>query len=531
MTELLLLLFIAGTGLGLARKLKLPAIPFWILGGLLAGQLNWTVKTTHLEQLLEMGLIFLVFASGMELNPSRFKHQWSIVWKVSLLQFSILVGIGWLVAIGMGFTQREACYPAVAMGTSSTLLAIRLLIQGRKMYEPFARMVIGVLLIQDLLMILLVVILVKSDISLSATIEGLGGTAALAGVAWIVRNYFWTFFLRRFDSDEESFLLILLSTMFLFVSAAFYFDLPLIVGAFFGGLSLSSFPIQGLAKGVMTSLSDFFFALFFTALGLYAGIPLSLHYWLQAAVFAGLVVVVTPVLVALIAERAGLTARHAIEGGILLAQTSEFALVLGLAGHLSDSGLPVERISQIALLSIMTMTITPMLSNDRVTHWLLRFHPFRNRHTMNAEWADHVLVLGFGSAGDYVIHPFIERGDQVVVVDEDPAVVAKLQAKGKVTAIRGDGADRELLDQLHARKSRVILASMRRPEEAAGVIKYINGAAPVFARVFEPGDGERIKSLGGIPILNSMASSEAFICWYEMIGQEICNRRKDTPDS
>lgn len=72
---------------------------------------------------------------------------------------------------------------------------------------------------------------------------------------------------------------------------------------------------------------------------------------------------------------------------------------------------------------------------------------------------------------------------------------------------------------------------MRRPEEAAGVIKYINGAAPVFARVFEPGDGERIKSLGGIPILNSMASSEAFICWYEMIGQEICNRRKDTPDS
>ena len=166
MTELLLLLFIAGTGLGLARKLKLPAIPFWISGGLIAGQLDWSVKTTHLEQLLEMGLIFLVFASGMELNPSRFKHQWSIVWRVSFLQFSILVGIGWLVAFGLGFTPREACYPAVAMGTSSTLLAIRLLIQGRKMYEPFARMVIGVLLIQDLLMILLVVVLVKSNLGL-----------------------------------------------------------------------------------------------------------------------------------------------------------------------------------------------------------------------------------------------------------------------------------------------------------------------------------------------------------------------------
>ena len=526
MTELLLLLFIAAIGLGLARKLKLPAIPFWISGGLIAGQLDWSVRTTHLEQLLEIGLIFLVFASGMELNPSRFKHQWSIVWRVSLLQFSILVGIGWLVAFGLGFTPREACYPAVAMGTSSTLLAIRLLIQGRKMYEPFARMVIGVLLIQDLLMILLVVILVKSNLGLLATIKGLGGTIVLGTIAWFVRQYFWTFFLRKFDSDEESFLLILLSTMFLFVSASFYFDLPLIVGAFFGGLSLSSFPIQGLAKGVMTSLSDFFFALFFTALGLYAGIPLSIYYWLQAAVFAGIVVIMTPILVALIAERAGLTARHAIEGGILLAQTSEFALVLGLAGHLSESGLPVERISQIALLSVMTMTITPILSNDRVTHWLLRFHPFRNRHAVNSDWKNHVLVLGFGSAGDYVIQPFIERGDLVVVVDEDPAVVAKLQAKGKVTAIRGDGADRALLDQLHARKSRVILASMRRTEEAAGVLKYVDGAAPVFARVFEPEDGERIESLGGIPILNSMASSEAFMSWYKTIGQDICNSKK-----
>ena len=125
------------------------------------------------------------------------------------------------------------------------------------MYEPFARMVIGVLLIQDLLMILLVVVLVKSNLGLLATIKGLGGTIVLGAIAWFVRQYFWTFFLRKFDSDEESFLLILLSTMFLFVSASFYFDLPLIVGAFFGGLSLSSFPIQGLAKGVMTSLSDF----------------------------------------------------------------------------------------------------------------------------------------------------------------------------------------------------------------------------------------------------------------------------------
>jgi Kef-type K+ transport system membrane component KefB len=522
MKELFLLLTIAGTGLGIARRFKLPAIPFWILGGVVASKLNITFENILLEQLLEMGLFFLVFASGMELNPGRFRHQWHIVWRVGVLQFVALVGVGWAVAAAMGYGAKEACYPAIAMGTSSTLLGIRLLIQGKKMYEPFARMVIGVLLIQDILMILLVVILVKSDLGYAHTAAGLAATCLIGLVAWCIRQYFWTFFLRLFKADEESFLLVLLSVMFLFLSASHYLGLPLIAGAFLGGLSLSSFPIHGLAKGVMTSLSDFFFALFFTALGLYAGTPVSFEIWMEAACFSILVIILTPILVSLIAERAGLTARHAIEGGILLAQTSEFALILGLAGHLSSTGLPIERITQIALLSIMTMTITPLLANDKVTQWLLKFHPFRDRHGIMTEWKDHVIVLGFGSAGDYVIHPFIENKDKVVVVDEDPSVVARLQSKGIVTAVRGDGADPALLDQLQAQRSKVILASMRRPEEAAAVIKFVQGKAPVMARVFEPEDGKRIQSMGGIPILNSLASAEAFMDWYQLIGRDIC---------
>jgi Trk K+ transport system NAD-binding subunit len=165
--------------------------------------------------------------------------------------------------------------------------------------------------------------------------------------------------------------------------------------------------------------------------------------------------------------------------------------------------------------------MTPLLANDRVTQWLLKFHPFRNRHHIEETWKGHVLVLGFGSAGDYVIHPFLETGDTVVVVDEDPAVIAKLQSKGKVVAIRGDGADRALLDQLHARQAKLILAAMRRPEEAEGVIQFVSGCTPVFARVFDPKDADRIRQLGGTPILNSMASAEAFLEWYQAVGKEM----------
>ncbi len=114
-------------------------------------------------------------------------------------------------------------------------------------------------------------------------------------------------------------------------------------------------------------------------------------------------------------------------------------------------------------------------------------------------------------------------------MDEDPAIIAKLQSKGKVIAIRGDGADNALLDQLHARQAKLILAAMRRPEEAEGVIQYVDGATPVFARVFEPRDGEKIQQLGGVPILNSMASAEAFLDWYQTIGKEMSESSESDP--
>jgi len=51
----------------------------------------------------------------------------------------------------------------------------------------------------------------------------------------------------------------------------------------------------------------------------------------------------------------------------------------------------------------------------------------------------------------------------------------------------------------------------------------------VFARVFEPRDGEKIQQLGGVPILNSMASAEAFLDWYQTIGKEMSESSESDP--
>jgi Kef-type K+ transport system membrane component KefB len=68
----------------------------------------------------------------------------------------------------------------------------------------------------------------------------------------------------RLQPDEETLLLVVLAILFLFIGAGDLLELPLVAGAFLAGVSLSTFPVRGIVRGQLSSLSDFFLAIFFT---------------------------------------------------------------------------------------------------------------------------------------------------------------------------------------------------------------------------------------------------------------------------
>ena len=167
--------------------------------------------------------------------------------------------------------------------------------------------------------------------------------------------------------------------------------------------------------------------MFFVALGAILGFP-EPGLWLQAALYSLVVIVVTPPLVALVAEWRGLNARAGIETGLLLAQTSEYSLLLGLSGvvlgHVS-SGM----FSTLALTTVITMVMTPVLGREDVVNFLLPFHPLRKRGRFTNVPEGHILILGFGSAGMWTVKPMLAQGENVLVVDDDAVVCAALARK------------------------------------------------------------------------------------------------------
>ena len=517
MTEIALLLMSAAVGFGISRAAGLPAIPFLILSGF---GMSFLVhfEGAFLQDSLVLGITFLVFIAGIELNPQRVGRQKRAAVAIGLAQFLVLGGLGYLAARGLGFTPQASIYLALALTASSTLVVVRILQQRAQLFEGFGRLVIGVLLLQDLAVILLIPVVTRLPDGGTAVANGVVATLLLVAIAFVLLRWVLPELLRRISLDEELLLLAVLALLFLFLFAAEGLEVPLVAGAFLAGLALSSFPVNGVVRGQLTSLSDFFTATFFTALGASLGIPSGTEV-LQAAALAFVVLVVTPPLVAIIAEWAGFSARPAIFSGLLLSQTSEFSLVVGLQGVVLGQILP-ETFTVIALVTLITMTMTPFLASDRLSLALMRFHPARRGRRGPVERpSGHVLLLGCGVSGMPLLETLVIGPYPVVAVDDDPQIVQRVRAAG-VEAVRGDAADLDLLRRAGADQARVVVSTMGRVEDNAPLLELTAGKVPVLVRAFNVADAEWVNARGGQAVLYSDAAAEGLLEWFDRGGWE-----------
>jgi Kef-type K+ transport system membrane component KefB len=525
MEGLAILLAGAAIGLGVAKWLDLPVIPLLLLSGVVLSAAGLLPPAALLQDALLLGLTVLVFVAGVELNPRRVGRQRQAALRVGIAQFTALGVLGYVTAVALGFTPTESLYLALALTASSTLVVVRILRSRKQLFEPFGRLVIGVLLLQDLFVILLIPVLVRMPQGALSALGGFLGALALTGLALVSLRWVTPFILTRLSLDEEGMLLVTLAMLFVYLGLAELLGLPLVAGAFLAGVSLSPFPVSGLVRGSLNSLSDFFVALFFTALGGLLVIP-GLAGLLKAVVLAAVVVIATPPLVTLVAERAGHSARSAIESGLLLAQTSEFSLVVGLQA-LAFAQLDPEIFSIIALITVTTMMLTPFIATDRMTWRLMAYHPVRQGLRVG-EARDHVLLLGCGDNGMPLLETLVSAGHDVLVVDDDPAVIERLR-EGDIPAIRGDGADLEVLRAAGAPNARLVISTMRRPADHMALLDFVKGV-PVIVRVFEPADADAIAERGGKAILYSHAAADEFLRWLEqadLVGIE--HERRERP--
>jgi Kef-type K+ transport system membrane component KefB len=509
MIGLAILLAGAAVANGMARWAGVASTPFLLLAGIVLGQAGLLPQAILQESLL-LGLTFVLFAIGTELTPRRVRGQLLAALRVGVIQFFVLGAVGAAAALVLGLDLVTAAYLGLALTASSTLVVVRLLQRRRQLFEPFGRLVVGVLLLQDVLVILLIPLLTRLPYGATAVALGFFGTLAFLGLVygclrWVTPR------LVRLRADGEVLLLAVLTILFLFLAIAHLLALPLAAGAFLAGVALSRFPVGGILRGQLTSVRDFFGALFFLALGGLLAPP-DLSSAMQALVLALLVILITPPLVTVVAERAGFAARPAIEAGLLLSQTSELSLVVGLHG-LQTGQLTQETFTLIALVTVLTMVLTPRLASDAVVRRLLAIHPLKRPGEVAARPEGHVLLLGCGAGGLPLLETLVATGEEVVVIDDDPEVIANLR-RGGVTAFRGDASDPDVLRAARADRARLISSTIRRPRDNERLLD-LAPRIPVVVRVFDDEDAAWVAARGATPVVGSQAAAEDFVSWFD----------------
>lgn len=509
MPELTLLLVSAAVALGLGRLTGIPPIPLLVAAGLVLGSAA-RPPAEILDTALILGVSFLIFALGMELDPRRIRVQRRAAVLVGAVQFAVLALAGFGAARGLGFAAGEAAFVALALPASSTLVCVRILQRRRQMYEPFGRLVLGVLLIQDALVILLLPVVMEAPTDPGILLSRLASVVLLGLLAWSTWRWMTPLF-RRIAEERETVLLCALAVLFAFLGAASLLDLPPVVGGFLAGVALARFPVNGQVRVELAPLRDFFAAVFFVALGAIIRLPTGVEL-LQAGVLVGVVLLVTPPLVALVAERSGFTSRSALESGLLLAQTSEISLVIGLTGMLAGS-IGESLFVVLALSAVATMALTPLLSTDESTQILLRIFRRRDRGPEPQAPEGHVVVVGAGSSGMPLVEDLLLSGTPVAVVDHDPAVVSDLRAAG-IHAVRGDVTDLDTLAAAGLPEARAVCSTARRVRDNASLLRVSRGI-PVLIRVFEEEEARWVRDRGGEPLLYAEAAAEELFRWFQ----------------
>jgi CPA2 family monovalent cation:H+ antiporter-2 len=519
MTGFAILLVAAAIAFGCSKLFRLPPIPLLMLSGValkaLGNKLGIEVEADLVREMIEIGLAVLVFTAGVDLSPRRMLGRTKPIMIVAVTQFITLGAAGVFTAHLLGYDLTTALYLGCSLSASSTLVVTRHLQRRRQMFEPFGRLVLGVLLMQDVFIILLMVALLKSPDGVLASIHGIANAIALGFLAVAVHKWFVPMITKRLKLDDEELMLGALGMLFAFSGMAYLLQLPFLVGAFLAGFSLSAFPMNGLVRGMLGSLSGFFLALFFISIGSVLALPPIAMLW-HSLILIGVLIVVTVVLVSIVAEAVGYSTRASIETGLMLSQTSEFSLMLALTGYGSGQ-ITTELFSMIALITVSTMTLTPLISREKVAWALMKLHPrYRRGESGCAEMSDHAVLLGYGRAGARTTQSLQEHNIPVVVVDDDAAVIRKLISQN-IPCVQADGSDTHTLEMTHCKQARVVFCSMRRTRDAQVALEYLRDEKPkVLVRTFEPSEAVLVEQAGGHSIRSADASAKIFIDWFAL---------------
>src|SRR3989338_2013051 len=487
----------------IARALKQPLIPGYIFAGILVGPvLGLVTNSETIAQMSEIGIAFFLFVIGLEITVTKLKDVLSVSLLGGSLQILTLLLFGLWAAYFLGFSHIEMIYIALIVTFSSTMVVIKLLSDKKQLDTLHARIIIGILLLEDLFAVfaLSTMSIIENITPAVFLIALFKGAIFLLGAILIIMYVVQPLF-RFAAKSQELFLLLSLATCFFFSILALnvgnimtYLITHLLnvtgmdvlglssspqlltslksgfsiaIGAFVAGVGLANLPYNIYIIDNIKPLKDFFATIFYVSLGLGIGVNFSESVLLPVIMLTLFVVLVKPFVIMLICSIFGYAKKPSFQAAISLTQVSEFSLIIVAQGIVL--GQINNDILVIAIaLSIITISSTSYLS--KYEDWIYnkffrhiaffdKISPAKNLEYIPEKSKIDVVVIGYNRIGYSVVNKLKKLRKKILVVDFNPEAIRALIAQ-KIPCIYGDISDPEIIERLELKSIKTVISTV-----------------------------------------------------------------------
>jgi monovalent cation:H+ antiporter-2, CPA2 family len=356
----------------IARRLGLPAVIGYLATGLIVSPFTpgYVAARQQLQLFADVGVIFLLFEVGIELDPLRLGRERGRLFLVAPLQTIFTTMVGTAAGLLLRLPPAGAILLGLSLALSSSVVVVNITRSRRRTTDKATDdELLGWSVVQDLVGVSLSLVAL-----IALGLEGRSGWDALELtllyiILVVIATGLLPRLLRQLHDEHDLFLIVSVATALALAGVGgLLFGLPLALAAFVSGLAISESHEADEARERLLPFRDVFAVMFFVAIGalINPGSVVSGLGWL--AVLLGLLIVSKVIPVYVLARLWKLSGRPS-QVAIGLGQIGEFSFVLATIG-VTQHVIPVELYSAILAAVVLTIAASTLL---------VRFHPGRRK--------------------------------------------------------------------------------------------------------------------------------------------------------
>lgn len=474
----------------LAQRLKQPLILGYIFAGILVGPYTGGIRINdihEIELLAEIGVALLMFAIGLEFSLSELKPVRKIALIGTPIQMGLTILFGYAVSRFMGYPWTVSLWFGGIISLSSTMVTLKTLMSRGLMGTLSSRVMIGILIVQDLAVIPLIIILPQ----LSDPQAGLPllAMAVVRSVLFLILMFFLgkkllpklLFYVAQWNS-RELFILTITALGLGIGYVTFLFGLSFAFGAFVAGMVLSESDYGHQALSDIIPLRDIFGLLFFTSVGMLLDPGFLFDNWIKILTLILFVSLFKGFLFYILARLFHYTNIIPLAVGFGLFQVGEFSFVIARVG-LDAQAIDKDFYSLVLAVSVLSMVMTPFASSlaaplYKLKKRVFRFEPIQTENISQNGLSKHVVVAGGGRVGQHIAQVLMRLDIPFVVVELNHQRMVECK-EAKIPVIFGDMSQPTVMEVAHVETAKLLLITTPSSMAAQSIVKQV--------RILNPG--------------------------------------------